>query len=399
MSAQKVIQYIEAFILRNDFESVKEYIELLPLISVSQETFDQLFIRFVRACYQNQAYSAPIVDYIITYWGDVKNDDHLPYDTYIFGLNDLEEILLRWIATEVIADTSSAAYHLTNLVNYDPSDKTLETCGRVVEVYGLNTLTPATLDTLIEYAEAKDNGLLQEYFTSLKGKVAPPLPPPSWLVFKDIKKTEQQFMEEADAIALEMRQENLDVLPVEEATEFLMVNMVQRGISTEEFESAREYISTMYAGLTNAQKINLLATSNSIKNGKALSNDTRLFNIHGPTNVLAGSDLTHDHECCKYGGDRMLLCRCFERNRNTDQDEYNADYSDDIDWFHGQCDECGNAIKHRWYAVRLPLIHGGWSGTYCSWACVEKQSEDALHDNLIKIIKNNVLSIGIADRL
>ena len=163
-------------------------------------------------------------------------------------------------------------------------------------------------------------------------------------------------------------------------------------------DQTEEYLKTFYSGLTNAQKMALLANGVNNKDIYYLSEDRKLFSYFGPTNMIVGVDLGEDHECCKFGGCRMLLCRCFERYDDNQDDQDVPDISDEVEWFTGSCDQCGNIIEHKWYAVRLPLVHGGWSGCYCKWDCVRMQSDNVVLDNLVSINKANVEQIGIQDR-
>lgn len=98
---------------------------------------------------------------------------------------------------------------------------------------------------------------------------------------------------------------------------------------------------------------------------------------------------THDelHVCRRYGGCRMLLCNCVEGNTEE------SDYIEDVDWFTGQCDECGQLIKNRRHALRLARQAGGWSGCYCSFPCLyTRMYSDSLDKEIIQQVESEITS-------
>ena len=65
-----------------------------------------------------------------------------------------------------------------------------------------------------------------------------------------------------------------------------------------------------------------------------------------------------------YGGPRMFHDTTRE-TVDTDQVRLN-------EWFTGNCEECFKKIISYRYAVRRPLMRGGWVGCFCSFDCVKK---------------------------
>jgi hypothetical protein len=93
---------------------------------------------------------------------------------------------------------------------------------------------------------------------------------------------------------------------------------------------------------------------------------TEIGKYFGPINKFENEILDGKYECAKYGGCRMLLCNHYNR------------YDDDLDvedpmpeWFTDNCDYCNLKIKHKTHAVRVPMKMGGWSGTFCSFNCIQ----------------------------
>jgi hypothetical protein len=88
--------------------------------------------------------------------------------------------------------------------------------------------------------------------------------------------------------------------------------------------------------------------------------------VYGPINSMVGESISDDKECLETGGCRMLLCRCYDR---LDEDD------DESDWYTGACEKCSLRIAKRWYAVRVPVEGGGWRGTFCSWECAAEADD------------------------
>ena len=65
-----------------------------------------------------------------------------------------------------------------------------------------------------------------------------------------------------------------------------------------------------------------------------------------------------------YGGPRMF----YDTTRETDE----TDQVRITEWFTGNCEECSKKIDSYRYAVRRPLMRGGWVGCFCSFDCVKK---------------------------
>ena len=146
-------------------------------------------------------------------------------------------------------------------------------------------------------------------------------------------------------------------------------------------------------------------------------NDADLFRIFGPVHPYPDDDystLVNDDdqpdENKIYGGARMFL----DMRREADEDTGIALE----DWFTGSCGSCSQRIRYKHYAVRQPVLNGGWTGCFCSWDCVqgfvestiypyreegdepEEQKENVLVANLalIQFMSNQMDALGIADR-
>ncbi len=115
-----------------------------------------------------------------------------------------------------------------------------------------------------------------------------------------------------------------------------------------------------------------------------VQDNVNLFRVLGPVNPSADidySELTIDlkdddgnltgetepDEDKIFGGARMFLDLTSEYDE--EQDEHLSE------WFFGSCIQCHSRIKYKHYAVRQPIITGGWFGCYCSWDCVRDYTQ------------------------
>ena len=96
----------------------------------------------------------------------------------------------------------------------------------------------------------------------------------------------------------------------------------------------------------------------------------------------------------------MFTCVDFEYWDNEDPD---AEIGEP-DWFTGVCDWCTAKIRNRYYAVRRPLLKGGWEGCYCSIGCLKEEidqtysSQDIMAMHLVQVLEEQLKKYGIYDR-
>lgn len=135
----------------------------------------------------------------------------------------------------------------------------------------------------------------------------------------------------------------------------------------------------------------------------AIYEDEAVFREYGPVNTVYEGQGESEYECSKYGGCRMLLCNEFEATMDGEDIDLMADYDliGERSWFTGQCqyEECKtHKIQAHHYALRLPLMYGGWKGCYCSFKCLEACTNDSYTRTMIHIMKEQIMELGIRDR-
>lgn len=162
-------------------------------------------------------------------------------------------------------------------------------------------------------------------------------------------------------------------------------------------EFQNNFIS-QYSISTMTEKHGLLST---VLPQLPLYNDAAVFQELGPVN----STYTHKqildchHKCHRYGGCRMLTCTEYESISIEGNNVDIMDQHDFIaDWFRESCDKCSRRIAKRCYAIREPLLHGGWRGCYCSLECLTSMPMNNHQAMMVGRIKEQLSVIGIRDR-
>lgn len=109
------------------------------------------------------------------------------------------------------------------------------------------------------------------------------------------------------------------------------------------------------------------------------------------------------NRCSRYGC-RMLSCLCKGMPyRGSDEDMPLDTLTPGFTpvWYSGACDYCMTRIPRASWAVRRPVIDGGWIGTYCSWECVRRDpytdEVDSMTLFLIKGAERNALVVSSAN--
>lgn len=146
--------------------------------------------------------------------------------------------------------------------------------------------------------------------------------------------------------------------------------------------------------------------------------DVNLFRLLGPVNVSYNAKLTtldpskfetveelnratlRIGKCLLFGGCRMLICTHREVDQEDDDDAVDEQTEENLytDWFTGYCQICYRKIENRVYAIRRPLVDGGWQGCYCSFEHLWNDDIDVLEKSIINLFRQQLEQLGIQDR-
>jgi hypothetical protein len=186
---------------------------------------------------------------------------------------------------------------------------------------------------------------------------------------------------------------NCDIPTPDRAVALLTADFDRNSVTISDSKRARSLIAVQYALASlqvKRQMIGHLCTFPDM-------DDTEHIRRLGPANM------SHDHitgsgPCQRYGGCRMLTC-CEYESETSDSLPHDIMMMDEhvtpVNWWRKRCDSCHTRIAKREYAVRQPLVGGGWRGCYCSFDCLPQTDE--LTTTLIEAVQQQLSDVGIYD--
>ena len=306
--------------------------------------------------------------------------DQLPEITNIFINPFLDRDEILFIVTCIPEKT--ALDYLVDVINTDDEDLALEAAKMIFDIFpkiskdDWHILLQLTEDD--EDDEPYQNQSLRNFFIDRLKKSE--LTKPSWVVTVP---QSDELDTINDAISKNM-------IPVNEAVDMIIANMEKQKIikHDENMEELRNVLISQYSISSTIEKMEMVQ--------KQMIDDRPLFQEYGPVNTiytLQPYHIDNDNPCTKHGGCRMLLCNEFEQ---SDHDIMDDDFQ--IDWFRGKCDKCQKPIGRPHYAIREPLLQGGFMGCYCSFACLESIADNPKTALMIGRMKEQLEVIGIRDR-
>lgn len=392
-----VIQLILAKIADNDTKAVTENLSRLPLAVVGKDQAETLLSWFLNQATKSMNVEAAR-EIIITFDRERIRVDPLPAITNMFLNPSLSREVLSFVVS--CFPEKSPIDFFVDLINMGDDVSALKTAG-ILTTYFPN-LTGDDWDTLVKLTdnveeEEYENQLLRAFFQSKAAETGQCAERPVW-IRDDLNEPEIQEIP-------------TDLPTVKEAIDLLLADLHKQKIRTtsntdgddhdihHELE-LKETLISQYAISSIVEKIHMLSQVKEIP----MFNDIPLFQEFGPVNTiytLSPALIDPQHECCKYGGCRMLLCTEFEQ-MYTDGDEIDLMAADDQvyiqDWFRGSCDKCIKKIQRRHYAIRRPLRHGGWCGCYCSIDCMKEDIDDPNVAVMVGRIQEQLTVMGIRER-
>lgn len=383
----EVLRYLDLCIRRQDAVELRTQIPVLGLGDLPQEVLDALFVRFASVCYEYDAQECLSV--LLEAWNDAYYTGTIDYEAYIFTLRALPDLSLRYVADHV--PESSPSYFLEQLCANPQEPGVIDGIYRCISLFGVGAFQPSDVNTLRVRALEGNHRDVADALGQLWAERMPELARPSWLrIPEGGLKSEDALAEAADALADARAATQMPTLSLDDALELALSGMDARD---PERPQASTTLRATLQSMTDTERYATLQPLHKNMEVLSLYDDKELQRIYGPANPQIGADLTdHENECCVYGGCRMLLCTCFEED--PEREEERAD-----DWYTGMCDGCDRAIRHRWYAVRLPLAGGGWRGCYCSTRCMRPHADTLLGTLLINNLNAQLDDVGVYDRV
>lgn len=208
---------------------------------------------------------------------------------------------------------------------------------------------------------------------------------PEWI--KDFTNNNMPTEDEIDRkrlINIKITIEDVNKLSLDEMIKLLTASGKELGLTEDTIEQSKEYFRKIIPSMDDKEKYMLMKDILKIKKYNEEQDNIDSFRLYGPDNPLVETSYSE----LKDRRSRMFYCNYFD---------FDEDEQEFYDWFIGFCEICYKRIKYRWYAVRLPLPHGGFRGCYCSHQCLQdavtKREEDRGEpDMALRIMVDDMIS-------
>lgn len=388
MSASKsqlIIKMTVDSIKNDNVNNLKKFLGVMPLKKLKRQANTLLALFLGTASEYGRLEAANI---ILNEWRDIFPFDNVEPISQLFTINQIDISTLAY----VVLNNKDYTYIelMDDLIIQDNSEEIITACSKADKIFGPQSYEVYKI--VKDHADEMGNWRVSDYAVASMEEVAPFKSKPDWVK----NYTDKDLVPESQLYDVKTGDINFSLPSDEKAVELLTEGLSQMGMAVNNELEAKQYLYEVLKNSTDAQKRELLrpVIENQIR--YQMGGDEWLFRVFGPANPLVNQDLTQPGPSNKYGGCRMFLCDVFD---------YDDEFDYVADWFTGSCETCHLRIKHRWYAVRKPRPHGGWSGCYCSWDCTRKsifeneQEPDLLTHELINIFEKEINEIGIQDRI
>jgi len=406
------VDNIEELILARDAEGVRAQLARLPFNETEPAALYELLARFLDTA--SRIGSGEMVDLLLDVWGE-SNATEEKIST--FSMLFLQPQIPVDVLTRVVRLKKDTAYDfvVSELMLYDDNPILTNAADRLDQVFGGRTFEQAQV--LHNLAREEKCSRLERYYAGVMAEGAPFAAVPTWVLSvpaADLK-THDQLVSNLPSIDLDPSERLIYHQDTERIAEALVRSMREQGFEVEEVEAATDLVRQQLNVATNLDRKHFLEYFNlTRKRLDAGQNDTELFRVLGPVNLITGDRLEGDDVCCRWGGCRMLTCNSFERNDTRAGLSFHADGPDldpgdevdfDADWFMlRSCHECTRRIRSRAHALRIPLPYGGWLGCYCSRECVRSAmgAMDILNrvtETTLRTVIEQMETVGILDRV
>jgi len=374
-----LLKSLYEFIRQDDILSLKKYLDIMPINSLSSVKSHDLFYSLIVECMQfNKKRSGKVVFDRWKFYYDQK----ISFYTKLY-LNPRYTLKILGFCATVFPNYMFVE-GIDELMSMGDTEDVRYACERLQKVYGIQTKN--TYQSLYDAAEGKSKIVLGFCADQLR-KVNDYADIPEYMLGETNLPKESNVIIPEDPIVT-----TIPNYTINQIIELLLSGMSQQGIYIEEIKKAKELLKVKLMASTRAELNEIIKPILKKDLLSGLENDVELFRILGPSNPHYRSTLDE----LKYGGARMFESGAY-------------DYIDDNDvvpreWFEGFCWKCNKRIRRRWHAIRRPVLYGGWDGVYCSARClhesIDESDEPDIASHLLAdhfILQLN--TIGIYDRI
>jgi len=433
------IAVLKDSIINGEYENVELVLSSFDLDTLDEDYLDKLLVMILELVAKHK--KDDILKLVTEQWAAINPDEgSYSIDTHIYTLEELSDAALEYI-TDVLKtrfvdimielDYAEDAENIRTigrrLVSLFPREQTIDNYITIKASLEYNKFLMSFVDVrLVELTSEKLREIREETQETKELEIE------EEEVEEETEEEEEEEVEEEEEEKIVKEKEEYTQVPefiitfegeppsneelmnkepkhivfklpdTEGALELVTRGLETYGIRVEEIEQAKEEFRKAYEHANDEERYKLVEDAYINKIREELKTDQELFRIFGPVNILRNANLLGDRPCEKWGGCRALTCLEFE-NTNDEFEEFEEDpyapYST-VDWFTGQCDICMKRIEKKCYALRKPLLEGGWIGCYDSFECILNSidKEDIFMRKIIKVLKDDYLKYGIYDR-
>lgn len=311
------------------------------------------------------------------YRGDTK-DDLLNFALEVFTFVYKDVGLLEYIYSVLNPEYNDLVSFLIYRkdLNLDAGVRNLD---EIFKKGALSSSVEEQLPSLYMVAAEENNIVVMKYLTALSDQ---PLiresyeGMPSWVILPGKVKSHAELVSEIEPT----HDVSLD-WPASDCVEYIL--SVTREDS--DLNDLRRQLEQAFIRMPANERLALTSELFNLNEQIKLTLDPDLFCVFGGCLPIPSKTLkaVSADPCRKYGGCRMMTCWENENVNPITGDPLIGNVVKKkllhlIDWFTGVCQNpgCKNRIKFKHYALRVPIVTGGWKGCYCSFACIRTVCDD-----------------------
>lgn len=355
-------------LLKYDEVFNKNYFKELPdKLNFEDFKFDLLSIEASNILFQYMFNNFENEEIVYEAWKETDMDDKTSFFTKLFFYNIDTDIISK------IQKIEEKDYYevMAELIFLSENDDVLSVAIKVHDFFGeQNIKTYENLKKDSEKINIIIYELMDDYIRNSKSNIETSIP--EYLKDFDLVVPKEPPVNEKVDEKINIDISKLANSILEFSKEYFFVNDIQNIKDIEEKlrNMSSEELNSLIANMENEHTI-------------------KLFRIYGPSNAFNDENIPNQ--------DRMFICSYYDYNLDILHD-MEADEENLPNWFTEYCDFCNKKIDNYRYAVRIPMINGGWKGCYCSWECIMKENKK-YHipsiEFLIKYYRDMMNKIGI----
>lgn len=403
--ASNTLTLLTGAIEKNDSKEVQRYLDSLDISKLDVFSSNVLLARLVSKT--TPLAQGEVAKLLIEKWRDSNLMElQTPIITQLFAIPFLSQESLTLISS--LYPDMTFIRHMTALIDDDSAPWVIQAALRLIDFYSPQSLH--VWEELLKYCndqkntEDYPNVAMMEIVKQGYEKVAPYAEKPSWIIANASEDKELK-----DRVCTSLNKEEKENTGIHTLSPAQALDILTDGM----IEGDKKDFIQSYDKLTKREQEDIRHLAYHRKRLLQLANNTELYRIFGPSNITYDPSVITTEEanpCKENGGCRMFTCneiRVYdnelERLGDESEDGFESESSDSNSvpwWFRGNCDFCHRKIIKECYAVRRPLLMGGWEGCYCSWVCVREDdnSDDPLQERMIDVHEKKMLEVGIYDR-